>query len=167
MMVKAIGYTLFVMSQHDVILMFGEVCWHSLHIILHALSLLIIVAYNCNSNTHKLISASSWRPEQNTALNAKTEQFITAKISSNALKRGVEHTQCYVRAVHNCKNIKLCIQRVQKNTLNATMGQFTKNGCMAISLNSCWAEVCGWMTDTQGWRFETCWTSLHNNWKWA
>jgi len=27
-------------------------------------------------------------PEQNTALNAKTEQFITAKISDNALKQG-------------------------------------------------------------------------------
>jgi len=26
MMVKAIGYTLFVTSQYDVILMFGEVC---------------------------------------------------------------------------------------------------------------------------------------------
>jgi len=26
--------------------------------------------------------------EQNTALNAKTEQFITAKISGNALKQG-------------------------------------------------------------------------------
>ena len=39
MMVKAIGYTLFVTSQYDVILMFGEVCWHSVHIILHALSL--------------------------------------------------------------------------------------------------------------------------------
>jgi len=29
------------------------------------------------------------------------EQFITAKIPDNALKQGVEHTQCYVSAVHN------------------------------------------------------------------
>jgi len=29
-----------------------------------------------------------WRPEQNTALNAKINQFITAKISGNALKKG-------------------------------------------------------------------------------
>jgi len=80
MMVKAIGYTLFVTPQYDVILMFGEVCWQSVHIILHALSLLDIVAYNCRSNTHKLISASSWRPEKNTALNVKTEQFSSGNI---------------------------------------------------------------------------------------
>jgi len=29
MMVKAIGYTLFVTLQYDIILMFGNVCWHS------------------------------------------------------------------------------------------------------------------------------------------
>jgi len=34
------------MSQYDFILMLGEVCWHSVHIILHALSLLVIVACN-------------------------------------------------------------------------------------------------------------------------
>jgi len=80
MMVKAIAYTLFVTSQYDVILMFGEVCWHSVHIILHALSSVVIVVHSCHSNTYKLISASGWRPEQNTALKAKTEQFTTAKI---------------------------------------------------------------------------------------
>jgi len=37
----------------------------------------------------------------------KTEQFMTAKISGNALKQGVEHTQCYVSAVLNCKNTRL------------------------------------------------------------
>jgi len=37
----------------------------------------------------------------------KTEQFIPAKISGNALKQGVEHTQCYVRASHNCINTRL------------------------------------------------------------
>jgi len=46
MMVNAIGYTLFVTSQYDAILIVGEVCWHSVHVILHALSLLVIVAYN-------------------------------------------------------------------------------------------------------------------------
>jgi len=34
-----------------------------------------------------------------------TEQFITAKISGNELKQGSK-TQCYVRAVHNCINIR-------------------------------------------------------------
>jgi len=46
MMVNVIGYTLFVTSQYDVILMLGEVCWHSVHIILHTLSLVVIVPYN-------------------------------------------------------------------------------------------------------------------------
>jgi len=72
------------------------------------------------------------RPEQNTALSAKPEQFITAKISGNALKQGstarlklrqrssqlqkymaahwksgVEHTQRYDRAIRKCGNIRL------------------------------------------------------------
>jgi len=46
MMVNVIGYTLFMTSQYDVIMMFGEVCWHSVHTILHALSLIVILAYN-------------------------------------------------------------------------------------------------------------------------
>ena len=37
----------------------------------------------------------------------KTEQFITTKISGIALKQGIEHTHCYVRVVHNCKNTRL------------------------------------------------------------
>jgi len=45
-MINVIGYTLFMASQYDVILMFGEVCWRSVHIIVHALSLVGIVAYN-------------------------------------------------------------------------------------------------------------------------
>jgi len=32
-----------------------------------------------------------------------TEQFIIAKISVNTLKQGVEHSQYYASAVHNCK----------------------------------------------------------------
>jgi len=34
----------------------------------------------------------------------KTEQFMTAKLFDNALKQGVEHIQCDVSAVLNCKN---------------------------------------------------------------
>jgi len=86
MMVNAIGYTLFMTSQYDVILMFGEVCWHSVHNILHALSLLVIVAYGCHCKAHKLISALSE-------------------------KTGAKHsTQPWDRAVQNCKNIQ---QRVK------------------------------------------------------
>jgi len=44
--VNVTGYKMFVMSQYDVILTFGEVCWHSAHIIPHALSFLVIAAYN-------------------------------------------------------------------------------------------------------------------------
>jgi len=39
------------------------------------------------------------RQQQNTALKAKTEQFITAEISGKALKQGVEHTQWYGSAL--------------------------------------------------------------------
>jgi len=46
MMINVIRYTLFMTSQYDVILMFVEVCWHSVHIILHPLSLVVVVAYN-------------------------------------------------------------------------------------------------------------------------
>ena len=31
MMINVIEYTLFMTSQYDVILMFDEVCWHSVH----------------------------------------------------------------------------------------------------------------------------------------
>ena len=34
-------------------------------------------------------------------------KFMIAKIAGNALKQGVEHTQWYVSAVHNCKNTRL------------------------------------------------------------
>jgi len=43
---------------------------------------------------------------QNTAFNAETAVH-NYEISGNALKQGVEHTQCCVSAVHNCKNIRL------------------------------------------------------------
>ena len=61
---------------------FGEVCWHNKHIILHVLSLLVI------AQRVKYSALQVRRPEPNTAINAKTEQFITAKISGNALKQG-------------------------------------------------------------------------------
>ena len=42
----------------------------------------------CHCNEHKLSTLHVRRPEQNTALNATTEQFIAAEISGNALKQG-------------------------------------------------------------------------------
>jgi len=41
-------------------------------------------------NEYKLSALQVRKPEQNTALNAKTEQFTTAKISGNALKQRSE-----------------------------------------------------------------------------
>jgi len=41
----------------------------------------------CYCNEHKFSELQVRRLEQNTALNAQTEQFITAKISGNALKQ--------------------------------------------------------------------------------
>ena len=42
----------------------------------------------CHCNECNLSALQVRRPEQNTALKAETEQFITAKISGNALKQG-------------------------------------------------------------------------------
>jgi len=41
----------------------------------------------CHCNEHKFLAFQVSRPEQNTALNAQTEQFMTEKISGNALKQ--------------------------------------------------------------------------------
>jgi len=64
------------------------------HIIPHAL--FSPVAVSCNVSLQ-------WTYQRS----PKTEQFTTAKVSGNALKQGVEHTQCYVSAVLNCKNTRL------------------------------------------------------------
>jgi len=65
------------------------------HIILHALSLFVVVLYG-----HTVTDINYER-------SPTTEQFTATKMSDNALKQGVEHTQCCVSAVHNCKNTKL------------------------------------------------------------
>ena len=91
MVVVATEYMLFVTSQYDVPFTFanqrfGEVGWHNMHIIPHALSLLVVVKCVTVMNMQSALQVK--RPEQNTALNAKTEQFITAKLSRNTLKQG-------------------------------------------------------------------------------
>ena len=82
-----------------------------MYIILHAFSLLVVVQCVTVMNLNYYQRSQVGRPEQITALNAKTKQCITAKISGSALKnRGTEHTQCYVvSAVHNYKNTRLRI----------------------------------------------------------
>jgi len=86
------GYTVFVTLWYDVVFTFanqrfGDVCWHNMHNILNALSLLVVL--QCVTVMNLNYERSQGRKsEQNTALNAKTEQFITAKISGNALKQG-------------------------------------------------------------------------------
>ena len=56
-----------------------------MHSITHALSLLDVEhdVVQCGTVLNILSALQVRRPEQNTALNAKTEQFITAKISGN------------------------------------------------------------------------------------
>ena len=91
----------------------------------------------CHCNEHKLSALQVRRPEQNTALNAKTEQFVTAKISGKALKQ--ESRKCHVSSVYNGKNIRLRFETVEQNTLNATTGHFTTakiSGCAKGSSNS-------------------------------
>ena len=88
MVVMVTGYTLFVTSQYDVIFTFanqcfGEVCWHNIHIILHALSLLL----QCVTVSALHIR----RPEQNTALNAVIELFNCKNIQP-CIKTGEYNT---------------------------------------------------------------------------
>jgi len=89
----------------------------------------------CHCNQPKLYQRSKMRPEQNTALNAKTKQFITVKMSGNVLKQvsRTESNRCYGSAFHNCKNIKLCIKIVGQNTLNAMSGKFTNTQAARMS----------------------------------
>ena len=71
-------------------------CLHlpaSLCILFYTHSLLVVVGYkatmwHCNEHTLIISTLQVRRQKRDTALNAKTEQFITAKISSNALKQG-------------------------------------------------------------------------------
>ena len=64
--------------------------WRSLltqHAYCSTYTLLTCCCTICHCNEHKFTAIEFMRPEQNTALKAKTEQFITAKISGNALKQ--------------------------------------------------------------------------------
>ena len=73
---------LFVTSQFDVIFMFpnqhfGEVCWHNMHILLHALLIYVSMHW---INEYKL-SAFQVRTSEENTLNATAQPSITAKIS--------------------------------------------------------------------------------------
>jgi len=133
------GYTLFVTSQYDVMFTFanqrfGEVCWHNLHIVLHALSLLVVV--QCVTAMNIIISAFQVsRPVQHIALNAKTEQCITAKISGKALKQWSK----------------------TNSTLRQDSSQLQKHQAARMSRRTA-VEQTGYvavMADIQGWQFET------------
>jgi len=75
MVVIVTGYMSIVTSQHDVILpfanqRFAEVCWHNMHIILHAPSLLVVVQFvtvmNVNYQRSKL--GDRWKIEHSTLI---------------------------------------------------------------------------------------------------
>ena len=79
--------SLFVTSQFDVMFTFpnqhfGEVCWHNMHTLLHALPY-----FMCHCTEYKL-SALQIKISEENKLNATTQQFVTAKISGCALKQG-------------------------------------------------------------------------------
>jgi len=98
------------------------------------LSSLVVVGYNvCHWNEHYQRSP-------------KIKQFIPTKISGNALKHGVEHTQFYVRATH------IATAKIQ--------------ACANVSSNSSRSEPMplGWRTP----RFDSLkLAKLHKNWEWA
>ena len=89
MIITVTAFTLFVTSQHDFIFTFasqrfGKVCWHNLHIILHALSLRTVA-----KNVAVLImnyQRSTLEDRSKTALNSKTDQFISEGVSRHVLR---------------------------------------------------------------------------------
>jgi len=90
----------------------------------------------CHCHEHKLPALQVRRPEQNTTLNAKTEQFITVKMSGNALKQGSR----------------------THSVLRQDSSQLQKHQAARMSRRIAvkqWKYAPG-MADTQGWQFETC-----------
>jgi len=69
---------------------FGEVCCHNMQTILHALSLLVVARRVTVININYELQIS--RPEQNTALIAKTEQFMTAKKRQRVIQGSRKHS---------------------------------------------------------------------------
>jgi len=123
------------------------VCWHNMHNILHTLYLLVVVQRATVTN----ISAGSHKTRANTALNAKTEQFITAKISGNALKHGSRTHSVPRQRSLQLHNLRLRIETVEWNTLSATAGHFTTTKtpiCANVSSNT--EKVCRWDGGHQG-----------------
>ena len=79
------------------------------------------------------------RPEQNTELNAKTKQCITAKISGYALKQ-------WSRTHSVLRQRSSQLQKHQATRMSRRI---------AIEQRKYAAGMAG----TQGWQFETCWTT--------
>ena len=105
MVVIVTGYMPFLTSQYDVIFpfanhRFAEVCWRNMHIILHALSLLVVVQFdtvlNINYQRSKLQDRS--------------------KIKHSTLKQS---------NYNNFKNIRQRVKTREQNTLTGTSAQFT------------------------------------------
>ena len=94
MVVMVTRYTLFATSWYDVIFAFvyqrfGEVCWRNLHIILHALSLVVVVQCVTGININYISASSSETGEKHSNQRYNAAIYtVTAKISGNALKDG-------------------------------------------------------------------------------
>ena len=87
LVVICIWCALFVTSQLDVRFMFAnqlfrEICWHNIHILLHALP-----QFMCHNCTEYKLSAIQVTISDEYKLKATTQQFMTAKISGCALKQ--------------------------------------------------------------------------------
>ena len=82
-LISGVGWSLllyiwrFLTSKHDVIFTFanrrfGKVCWHNIHIILHALSLLVVAQWITVMNIN--YQRSKLGDRRNTVLNAKAKR---------------------------------------------------------------------------------------------
>jgi len=89
MVVIVAVYTLFVTSKYDVIFTFANQCFGEVVLSQYAYySTRTLVVAQCVTVMNINSALEVRRLEQNIALSAKTEHFLTAKISGNALKHG-------------------------------------------------------------------------------
>jgi len=131
---------------------FGEVWWHSMHTIPH--THLTRCCKICHCNEHKLPALWVMRPEQNTALNARTEQFIKAKIPENALKQGICNApdfdlQCWWKTKKT--NINIVIVRWDWSPLAPLCAPLCRILCAFAGLHNK-IHVCGFIAIHEPWR---------------
>jgi len=113
-MVIVTGKSLFVTPQYDVIFTFANQRFgeHIMHIILHALSILVVAQSITVMNvTYQRSKLGNRSKTQHSKLSQSSSQL--QKYPATRQNTGVEHTQRYVSEVQNFKNMWLRIKTAE------------------------------------------------------